>query len=96
MPHSRSARKRVRQNLKHRAKNRSTKTFLKTETKKILGAVGEGNAEVAAAEYKTLVKALDKAARKRIIHPNLAARKKSRLLKRVSAAGEKGSPSAKA
>ena len=96
MPHSRSARKRVRQNLKHRAKNRSTKTFLKTETKKILGAIGEGLAEIASAELKTLAKALDKAARKRIIHPNLAARKKSRLLKRVSAAGKKDSPSAKA
>jgi small subunit ribosomal protein S20 len=85
LPHSRSARKRVRQNRKRRLTNRSAKTFLKTKTKKLLTAIGEGNADAATAEYNTIVRALDKAARKRIVHPNLAARRKSRLAKRLSA-----------
>jgi small subunit ribosomal protein S20 len=87
LPHSRSAKKRVRQNRSRRLKNRANKTFIKTKSKKLAGAVGEGNVETATTEYKTLVKALDRAARKGIIHPNMAARRKSRLLKRVSATG---------
>jgi len=87
LPHSRSASKRVRQNRKRRLRNRATKTSLKTRAKKLTTAVGEGAREIAAAEYKTIVQALDRAARKRIIHPNLAARKKSRLLKRLRSAG---------
>ena len=87
MPHSRSAKKRVRQNRKRRLDNRSNKTFIKTKSKKLAGAVTEGNMDAAKAEYQTLVKALDRAARKRIIHPNLAARRKSRLLKKLSATG---------
>lgn len=87
MPHSRSAKKRVRQNRRRRLRNRSTKTFIKTKAKKLTGAIGEGSLETAKAEYMTIVKALDRAARKHIIHPNLAARRKSRLLKKLSTTG---------
>ena len=96
MPHSRSAKKRVRQNRTRRTRNRSTKTFIKTKSKKLTAASSEGNKELSAAEYATLVKALDQAARKRIIHPNLAARRKSRLLKKVSGAGRQTPESPKA
>lgn len=84
MPHSRSARKRVRQNRKRRLKNRAAKTFLKTKTKKLAGALEQGNVASATTEYQTLVKALDRAARKKVVHPNLAARRKSRLLKKIN------------
>ena len=75
----------MRQNRKHRASNRATKTFLKTKGKKVLAGIGEGAKETAEKEYRVLVQALDRAARKRVIHPNQAARKKSRLLKRLRA-----------
>jgi len=89
LPHSRSAKKRVRQNRKRRLRNRSNKSFIKTKAKKLLASIEEGSAETAKGEYQATIKALDRAARKRIIHPNLAARKKSRLLKRLNAVVEK-------
>ena len=87
MAHSRSAAKRVRQNLKRRLRNRSNKTYIKTRVKKFLAAVSEGNAAEAASEFRKTSQALDRAARKNIVHPNLAARKKARLAKKLNALG---------
>ena len=87
MAHSRSAEKRVRQNLKHRLRNRSNKTYIKTRIKKFLAAVSEGSAASAAIEFSKTSQALDRAARKNIIHPNHAARKKARLAKKLNALG---------
>ena len=87
MAHSRTARKRVRQNRRHRISNRSDKTYIKTRLKKFLAAVDEGSQAAASAEYRKTAQALDRAARKHIIHPNLAARKKARLAKKLNALG---------
>ena len=87
MAHSRSAEKRVRQNLKRRLSNRSNKTYIKTRVKRFLTALSEGSAASAAIELGKTSQALDRAARKHIIHPNLAARKKARLAKKLSALG---------
>jgi small subunit ribosomal protein S20 len=81
VPNIKAAEKWVKQSEKRRARNIDTKTKLKTLVKK---AKTQGEpAAVGLAES-----ALDRAARKGIIHPNKAARKKSRLAKaiRVNAA----------
>jgi small subunit ribosomal protein S20 len=79
MPHTKSAKKSLRQTAKRRLRNRATKSALKTQIKKVLATVKDGTPEQAHAEYNLAAKKLDRAAAKRVIHRNLAARKKSQL-----------------
>jgi small subunit ribosomal protein S20 len=79
MPNIASARKRHRQNLKRRTINRATKSELKTEIRKVHETAAAGKAADAETEFRVAVAKLDRAAAKRIIHPNRAARLKSRL-----------------
>jgi small subunit ribosomal protein S20 len=79
MPHTKSAKKRLRQSQKRRLRNRATKKAVKTQVKKVLAAAKTGNVDEMRKELNTAAKKLDKAAAKRVIHPNLAARKKSQL-----------------
>ena len=79
MPHTKSAKKRLRQNEKRRLRNRAAKSAIKTQIKKVLAVAKEGNLEQLRQEYNLAAKRLDKAAAKRVVHPNLAARKKSQL-----------------
>ena len=78
MPHTRSAKKNQRKNEKRRLRNRAVKSAIKTQVKRFLAAVN-GPVEQLRQEYNLAAKKLDKAAAKRVIHPNLAARKKSQL-----------------
>jgi small subunit ribosomal protein S20 len=82
MPHTRSAKKNLRKSEKRRLHNRSVKKDIKTQIKSFLSAV-EGSLEQLKKEYDLTAKKLDKAAAKRIIHPNMAARKKSQLARKV-------------
>jgi small subunit ribosomal protein S20 len=77
MPHTRNAKKRLRQNEKLRLLNRATVKAIKTQIKKLKDVVGSGNLEQAQAEFNLLSKKLDKAAARHVVHRNLAARKKS-------------------
>jgi small subunit ribosomal protein S20 len=79
MPHTRSAKKNLRKSLKRRLRNRAAKKAIKGELKEFYTVLEEGTVEAAQTEYNTAAKKLDKAAARRIIHPNLAARKKSQL-----------------
>jgi small subunit ribosomal protein S20 len=79
MAYSLSAKKRIRQNLKNRSKNRATKSLLKTQVRKVIAAADGTDKAASDAEFKTAVQKLDRAAAKGIIHKNAAARKKSRL-----------------
>ncbi|MCE5267845.1 MAG: 30S ribosomal protein S20 [Planctomycetaceae bacterium] len=83
MPNIQSARKRLKQSLVRRDRNRSTKRAIHTECKKVLVAVKDGNVEQAEAELRTVAKRVDKAAAKKVIHRNAAARVKSRLSAKV-------------
>jgi small subunit ribosomal protein S20 len=85
MPHTKSAKKHQRQSEKRRLANRAVKKSIKTQIKRFLTVAGEGNAESLQAEYNLAAKKLDKAAAKRVIHPNLAARKKSQLARKLRA-----------
>jgi small subunit ribosomal protein S20 len=82
MPHTSSAEKRLRQTEKRRAHNRSVKKAIKAEIKKFLAAAKD-SPETAGDALKAVVKKLDKAAARRIVHPNLAARKKSQLARKL-------------
>jgi small subunit ribosomal protein S20 len=85
MPHTKSAKKSLRKNEKRRLRNRATMRALKKQIKALLEVVKTGTVEQARAEYNKTAKKLDKAAAKRVIHPNLAARKKSQLQRNVNA-----------
>ena len=76
MPRIRSAKKAMRQARTHQARNRAQRSALRTALKRVRAAAA---AEQAAQAYKVAVQLLDRAARKGIIHPNNAARHKSRL-----------------
>lgn len=86
MPHSVSAKKRLRQNLRARERNRAIKSEIKSELKKVLAALTNGEIAVAREQFKVVARKADRAAAKRTIHPNRAARLKSRLSARVKAA----------
>ena len=79
MPTTKSAKKRHRQSLERRAVNRSTKSAIKTQVRKVREAIKAGDLAKADAELRTAATKLDRAASKRIVHPNAAARTKSRL-----------------
>jgi small subunit ribosomal protein S20 len=81
MPHTRSARKNLRKNEKRRRRNRAVTRDIKEHVKDFLTAVKSGAADQAKKELRIVSKKLDKAAARGVVHPNLAARKKSRLAK---------------
>ena len=85
MPNIKSAKKRLKQNVVRRQRNRAVKRTIHTECKKVLGAVQAGNLEQAEVELRTVAKRVDQAAAKHTIHRNAAARVKSRLSARVKA-----------
>jgi small subunit ribosomal protein S20 len=82
MPHTRSAKKNQRKTDKRRLHNRAVTKALKTQIKRFLAAE-EGPVEKLREEFNLTAKKLDKAAAKRVIHPNLAARKKSQLARKL-------------
>jgi len=84
VPHSVSARKRVRQNEKRRLYNKSIRTSIRTQIKRVRTAVEAGDKEAAEKELVKAVKLLDKAVSKGVVHKNTAARVKSRLTKHVN------------
>lgn len=85
MPNTKSAKKRHRQSLEQRARNRAVKHSVKTQIKKVIGTL-EADGGATEEEFRNAVKKLDQAAAKRVIHPNKAARLKSRLVHRIKAA----------
>ena len=80
------AKKRIKQNEKRRERNRARKSSLKTETRRLLDAIQLGELEKAKTQFDALTKQLDQVASKGTLHKNTAARKKSRLAKRLNAA----------
>ena len=89
MPTTKSAKKRHRQSLERRDKNRATKSAVKTQVRKVRQAVATGDIATAEAELRLAAKKLDRAGVKRVIHPNAASRTKSRLSHLIKAAKDK-------
>jgi small subunit ribosomal protein S20 len=81
-----SAAKRARQNLKRRERNNYYRATARTYIKRARKQIESQDLESAEATIQAAVKTLDKAAQKGIIHPNNAARRKSRLMKALNRA----------
>ena len=82
MANIKSQKKRILTNAKDAERNKAVKSELRTRVKTAVKAVGTDDTDEA---VRMAVKRLDMAAAKGIIHPNQAARRKSRLMKRVNA-----------
>ena len=67
------------------AKNRAAKSLMKTNNKKFDAAVAENDREAAENAYNTAVKTVDRAATKKLIHKNKAARRKSSMTRKLNA-----------
>ncbi|MFV1989391.1 MAG: 30S ribosomal protein S20 [Acidimicrobiales bacterium] len=74
--------KRNRQTVKRSARNKAVRSDLHTTEKKAVAAIGTDEQEAA---LRAACSTIDKAAKKGVIHPNKAARKKSRLTKATAA-----------
>ncbi|MDF2502861.1 MULTISPECIES: 30S ribosomal protein S20 [Clostridium] len=85
MANIKSAKKRIKVTQTKTLKNKMIKSALKTVIKKFEVAVTANNVEDAKANYASVVKSLDMAASKGVIHQNKAARSKSRLAVKLSA-----------
>ena len=84
MPNVKSAEKRMRTSAVRAERNRQFRSKMRTALKKVRSA---NDAETATAAFREAASLLDRAARKRIIHPNKAARAKSRLNARIATLG---------
>jgi small subunit ribosomal protein S20 len=82
MPRSKTVIKRQRQTIRRHERNKSARSELRTLERKLRGAA---DADGAPARLKSVQAELDKSAAKGAIHPNKAARKKSRLAKAAAA-----------
>ena len=91
MAQSLQAKKRAKQNIKSRTTNRARKSRIKTQIKHFETAVSEGNVEAASEQYKLVARKLDKTASTSTMHKKTAARKKSRLAKKLNALKSKNS-----
>jgi small subunit ribosomal protein S20 len=84
MPRRRTSLKRKRADRKKRLQNLKIKQQLKKTIKKFIGTVSAKNINEAKALLGKVFSQLDKAAKKRVIHPRTSDRRKSRLMKRLS------------
>lgn len=84
MPQNLSIKKRIRQNEVTNLRNRSIRTNLRTAIKKVDTAIMNNKFEQAQSDLKGATPIIDKAVTKGIIHKNNAARKKSRLMRKVN------------
>ena len=84
MANIKSQKKRNLQNERRRLRNKSVRSELKTRVKRASDAVTAGEDD-AADRVRAAQKRLDKAGQKGIIHKNQAARRTSRLMRRVNA-----------
>lgn len=87
MANHKSALKRVRQTKTRTERNRQRKSTIKTLRKQTLAAAESGDAKTAADSLSQFASAVDKAAKKGMIHKNKAANLKSRTAKAVASAG---------
>ena len=89
MAHSLSAKKRIRQNIKRRVINRSHRSNLKTNLRAVNEAVVHGDLNTAETKFRDACRLLDREASHGLIHRNAAARRKSRMARRINALRQK-------
>jgi small subunit ribosomal protein S20 len=82
--HSLQAKKRAKQNVKRRTINRARKSQVKTQIKHFEAALATGDVEAASVQLKLVTQKLDKTASTSTMHKKTAARKKSRLTRKLN------------
>ena len=82
MPNIKSAKKRLRRSREQRARNQAVRSRVKTAVRHAREATATG-ASAAGESVREACRIVDKAASKGVLHPNAAARRKSRLMKRA-------------
>lgn len=83
MAHSKSALKRWRQNEGHRERNKPVRSGARGAARKARAAIASGNVDEAQAAVREAAGILDRAAKRRVVHPNAASRTKSRLMRQL-------------
>lgn len=89
MPNLPAAAKHMRQSEKRRQANKARKTELKSLSKQIERALHDGKQEEAKTLVSRLAKRTDQAASRKVLHPNTAARRKSRMDRLLFKASQK-------
>lgn len=87
MPQTRSMKKSLRQSEKRRDRNRQWKVKAKQARRSVLDNLGTASAEETGTSLREAQKVIDKLAKRGIIHPNTAARRKASLAARAASAG---------
>ncbi|MHB8903289.1 MAG: 30S ribosomal protein S20 [Thermoguttaceae bacterium] len=85
MPNTKSAKKQLRQDEELRVRNRSLRSELRTQCRKVREAIKSADLGQAETEFRVAVKKLDRAGARNIIHRNAAARLKSRMSAKIKA-----------
>ncbi|MDD3520197.1 MAG: 30S ribosomal protein S20 [Actinomycetota bacterium] len=88
MPNIKSQEKRDRQNIKRELKNKSLRSKIKTNRKKLATDFEQGDAQVLQEDLRIYFKKLDKAVKKGAVHKNFAANKKAKAAKLVNSAAK--------
>jgi len=86
LPNTSSARKQVRVTQRRQLRNKSIRSLCKTGITKAERLIFSGELEAAQEAVVAAISSLDRAAEKGVIHPNNAARRKSRLMKKLNEA----------
>jgi small subunit ribosomal protein S20 len=87
VPNIHQQKRRVRIAARERLENLRYRSSAKTLMKRLEAAVDDGDADRAADEHRELVRLLDRAAAKKALHPNKAARKKAQAARLVARSG---------
>ncbi|MGD0354402.1 MAG: 30S ribosomal protein S20 [Dehalococcoidia bacterium] len=91
MPKTKTAEKSARSAARKAERNKAIRSSTRTDVAKAEKLVTGKKSEDAQAAVVQAISSLDKAARKKVIHRNTAARKKSRLMKKLNASNKKAS-----
>ena len=83
MAHSRSARKRIRQNLDRRSRSRNRRSRLRTQIKKLRTAIQSGDVDRVQEVFRPTLRLVDVSCARGVMHANAAARTKSRLARQA-------------
>lgn len=84
MAHTITGLRNIRKNAKRRTRNKAVKSELRTQVRKVLADLSKKDKKLAEQDLRVAYQLLDSAAGKGIIHPNSAARHKSRLAQRLA------------
>jgi small subunit ribosomal protein S20 len=93
---NKSAQKAARASVKRQERNKSTRSQVKTDIAKAEKLITAGDVKAAQGAVARAISVLDKAAGKKVVHANNAARRKSRLLKKLNRAAAQPKTESKA